>query len=116
MFFEQIEKFQCLDHLLLKAHKIVPSKDTWHVSRVHKRVLKLVNLFVQNLQKLNMIDLGIISPLICDALWSICHKGGLWAPLLNSFAVLHLQGHNQWAMSDIMYYITVTPIWALVTF
>ena len=59
-----------------------------HMTRVHKCVLKLVNLFVQNLQKLNMIDLGIISPLICDALWSICHKGGLWAPLQNCFVVL----------------------------
>ena len=59
------------------------------MSRVHKRVLKLVNLFVQNLQKPYMIDLGTHSPLICDAFWSICHTGGLWAPLQNCFAVLH---------------------------
>ena len=46
--------------------------------------------FVQNLQKPYMFDLGTHSPLICDALWSICHTGGLWAPLKNCFAVLHL--------------------------
>ena len=68
---------------------MVPPEDTWHVSRVHKRVLKLVNFFVQNLQKPYMFDLGTHSPLICDALWSICHIGGLWAPLQNCFVVLH---------------------------
>ena len=36
---------------------MVPSEDPWHVSCVHKRVLKLVNFFVQNLQKPYMIDL-----------------------------------------------------------
>ena len=68
---------------------MVPSEDTWHVSRVHKRVLKLVNFFVQNLQKPYMFDLVTHSPLICDALWSICHIGGFWAPLQNCFVVLH---------------------------
>ena len=70
---------------------MAPPEDTWHVSRVHKRVLKLVNFFVQNLQKPYMFDLGTHSPLICDALWSICHIGGLWAPLMlkNCFVVLH---------------------------
>ena len=37
-----------------------------------------------------MIDLVTHSPIICDALWSICHIGGLWTPLQNCFAVLHL--------------------------
>ena len=32
-----------------------------------------------------MIDLVIHSPLICDALWSICHIGGLWTPPLKLF-------------------------------
>ena len=45
-----------------------PSEATWHVSRGHKRVLKLVNFFVQNLQTPHKIDLGTH-----DALWSICH-------------------------------------------
>ena len=67
---------------------MVPPEDMWHVSRVHKRVLKLVNFFVQNLQKPYMFDLGTHSPLICDALRSICHIGGLWAPLQNCFTVL----------------------------
>ena len=30
---------------------MVPSEATWHVSRVHKRVLKLVNFEVQKVQK-----------------------------------------------------------------
>ena len=78
IFVEQIEKFQ----LLLKAHPI------WYqVARVHKRVLKLNNFFVQNLQKPYMFDLVTHSPLICDALWSIYHIGGLWAPLKNCFVV-----------------------------
>ena len=85
-FFEQIEKFQCLKlstaqgpaHGTLRSHV---SRVTCHVSRGHKRVLKLVNFLVQNLQKPYMIDLGTHSPLICDAMWSICHIGGLWAPL-----------------------------------
>ena len=67
---------------------MVPPEDTWHVSRVHKRVLKLVNFFVQNLQKPYMFDLVTHSPSICEALWSICHIGGLWAPLQNCFMVL----------------------------
>ena len=46
-------------------------------------------LLVQNLQKPYMFDLGTHSPLICDALWSICHIGGFWAPLKNCFVVLH---------------------------
>ncbi len=33
------------------------SEDTWYVSRVHKRILKLVNFLVQKLQKPYMIDL-----------------------------------------------------------
>ena len=81
MFFKQIGKFQCLNYLLLKAQIMVPSEDTWLVSHVHKRVLKLVNFFVKNLQKPYMIDLVTHSPLICDALWSICPIGGLWPPL-----------------------------------
>ena len=52
---------------------MVPSEATWHVSRGHKRVLKLVNFLVQNLQKPYMIDLGTNSPLIYDNMWSICH-------------------------------------------
>ena len=72
--------------------------DMCHVSCVHKRVLELVNLFLQNLQKPYMIDLGTHSPLICDALWSICHIGGLCAPLQNYFAVLHLCG-GKWPFS-----------------
>ena len=68
---------------------MVPPEDTWHVSRVHKRVLKLVNFFVQNLQKPYMFDLVTHSPLICDALGSICHIGCPWAPLSNCFMVLH---------------------------
>ncbi len=64
---------------MVKAHNMVPSKDTWHVSRGHKCVLKLVNFFVQNLQKPHMIDLGTHNPLLCDALWSICQIGGLWS-------------------------------------
>ena len=68
---------------------MVTSEGTWHMSRVHKRVLKLVNLFVQNLQKPYMFDLGTHSPLIYDALWSFCHIGGFWATLQNYFAVLH---------------------------
>ena len=63
-------------------------EDTWHVSGVHKRALKLVNFFVQNVQKPYMFDLGTHSPLICDALRSTCHIGGLWAPLKNCFMVL----------------------------
>ena len=55
---------------------MVPSEDTWHVSLVHKGALKLVNFFVQNLQKPYMFDLVTHSPLICDALWLICHIGG----------------------------------------
>ena len=55
MFFEQIEKFQCLKSSTAQG----PSHGTLrrHVARVHKRVLKLVNFFVQNLQKPYMIDL-----------------------------------------------------------
>ena len=87
MLFEQIEKFQCLK-LSTALQLMVPSEDTWHVSRGHKRVVKLVNLFVQNLQKPYMIDLVTHSPIICDALWSICHIGGLWTPLKNYFVVL----------------------------
>ena len=36
----------------------MPSEYTWHVSRVHKRVLKLDNFEVQKVQKPAMIDLG----------------------------------------------------------
>ncbi len=53
---------------MLKAQLMVTSEDTWHVSRVYKRVLKLVNFLVQNLQKPYMIDLGTHSPLIYDAM------------------------------------------------
>ena len=48
---------------------MVPLEAMWHVSRGHKRVMKLVNFFVQNLQKPYMFDLGTHSPIICDALW-----------------------------------------------
>ena len=68
---------------------MVPSENTWHVSRGQKRVVKLVIFFVQNLQKPYMFDLVTHSPLTCDALGSICHIGGLWAPLKNCFMVLH---------------------------
>ena len=56
------------------------SEDMWYVSRVHKRILKLVNFLVQNLQKPYMIDLVTHSPLICDAMWSICHIGVSGSP------------------------------------
>ena len=46
---------------------MVPLEAKWHVSRNHKRVMKLVNFFVQNLQKPYMIDLVTHSNLICDA-------------------------------------------------
>ena len=36
----------------------MPSEYMWHVSRVHKRVLKLDNFEVQKVQKPAMIDLG----------------------------------------------------------
>ena len=49
MFFEQIEKFQCLKSSTAQGP---------HVSRVHKHVLKLVNFLVQNLLKPHMFDLG----------------------------------------------------------
>ena len=64
MLSKQIEKFQCL-----KSSTTQNQEDTWHMSCVRKRVLKLVNLFVENLQKPYMIDLGTHGPLICDALW-----------------------------------------------
>ena len=85
MLFEQIEKFQCLK-LSTALQLMVPSEDTWHVSRGHKRVVKLVNLFVQNLQKPYMIDLVTHSPLICDALWSICYYRGPLGPPLKLFS------------------------------
>ena len=55
MFFEQIEKFQCLKLSTAQgpAHGTLRS----HVACVHKHVLKLVNFFVQNLKKPYMIDL-----------------------------------------------------------
>ena len=49
MFFEQIEKFQCLKLSTTQGPDMLPWEDMWHMSRVHKRVLKLVNFFVQNL-------------------------------------------------------------------
>ena len=80
MFFEQIKKFQCLK----SSTRSRPSEDMWQVSHGHKRVLKLGNFSVQNLQKPHMIDLGTQSPLICDALWSFFHIGGLWLLLISA--------------------------------
>ena len=83
MFFEQIEKFQCLklsktqgpDHGTLRRH----------VARVTcpQTCLEVSQLFWSKIskQKPYMIDLVTHSPLICEAIWSICHIGGLWAPL-----------------------------------
>ncbi len=88
MFFEQIEKFQSLK-LSTTQGPSHGTKDMWHVSDVQKRVLKLVKFLVQYIQKPYMFDLGTHSSLICDALWSICHIGGLWAPLENCFVALH---------------------------
>ena len=51
MFFEQIEKFQCLKFSTTKAQLMVPSEETWYVSRGQKRVLKLVNFFSEKSQK-----------------------------------------------------------------
>ena len=56
MFFEQIEKFQCLK--LSTAQGPQHGTLRGHVTRVHKRVLKLVNFLVQNLLKPYMFDLG----------------------------------------------------------
>ena len=49
MFFKQIERFQCL--------KLSTAQDTWHVSRVQKRVSKISNFWVKNLQKMDLSDL-----------------------------------------------------------
>ena len=65
MFFMQLKNFSAYNYLLLKAQLKVPSEDTLHVSRVHKRFLKLVSFFVQNLQKPYMINLVTHSNLIC---------------------------------------------------
>ena len=81
MFLSKLKNFSAYNYLLFKAQIMVPSEDMWHMSRVQKCVLKLVNFLVQNLQKPYMIDLVTHSNLICDALWSICHIGGLWQPL-----------------------------------
>ena len=40
----------------------MPSEYTWHVQRVHKRVLKLVNFEVQKVQKPDLFDLAATSP------------------------------------------------------
>ena len=40
----------------------MPSEYTWHVSRVHKRVLKLDNFEVQKVQKPDLFDLAATSP------------------------------------------------------
>ncbi len=66
MFLSKLKNFSAWNYLLLKAQPMVPSEDTWQMSRVHKRVLKLVNFLVQNLQKPYMIDLVTHSNLICD--------------------------------------------------
>ena len=41
----------------LQAYHMMLSEYTWHVSRVHKRVLKLVNFEVQKVQKPHVFDL-----------------------------------------------------------
>ena len=38
------------------------SEDTWHVSHVHKRVLKIVNFEVQKVQKPELFDLAATFP------------------------------------------------------
>ena len=40
----------------------VPSEYTWHMPRVHKRVLKLVNFEVQKVQKPELFDLAATFP------------------------------------------------------
>ena len=74
---------------------MVPIEDTWHVSRVHKRVLKLVNFLVQNLLKPYMFNLGTHSTRIYDVLWSICRMGGLQIPLKNCLVLLHPCVHSR---------------------
>ena len=79
MFFKQIKKFHCLKSPSAQG----PQHGTLrrHMAHVPKRVLKFLNFIVQNLQKPYMIDLLTHSNLISDALWSICHIGGLRPPL-----------------------------------
>ena len=86
MFFMQLKNFSAYNYLLLKAQLKVPSEDTLHVSRVHKRFLKLVSFFVQNLQKPYMNDfvtslmpcgqfaiLGASGPPFKTVLWFCTH-------------------------------------------
>ena len=40
----------------------MPSEYTWHVPRVHKRVLKLVNFEVQKVQKQELFDFAATFP------------------------------------------------------
>ena len=48
-------------------YQMAPSKYTWHISRVHKHVLMLVNILVQYLPKPELVDLAGTSPHLRDA-------------------------------------------------
>ena len=51
----------------------MPSEYTWHVPRVHKRVLKLVNFEVQKVQKPELFDLVDTSPWLRGGHWPLGH-------------------------------------------
>ena len=89
MFFQQIEKFQCLKSST--AQGLQHGTLRRHVARVTcpQTCLEVSQLLVQKVQKPHMFDLETHSHLQYDALWSFCSIGGLWALLQNCFAVLH---------------------------
>ena len=52
---------------------MVPSVDMWHMSRVHKRVLKLVNFEVQKVQKPEFFNFKLNWSWSRDGMGLICH-------------------------------------------
>ena len=54
----------------------MPSEYTWHVPRVHKRVLKLVNFEDQKVQKPELFDLAATFPCLRGDHWDMSHTPG----------------------------------------
>ena len=64
---------------------MVPSEDTWHVSRVQKRVSKFSNFWVKNLQKPDLFDLTDNFPRSPDNILSLGH---CQIPSINCFTYI----------------------------
>ena len=64
---------------------MVPSEDTWHVSRVQKRVSKFSNFWVKNLQKPDLFDLTDNIPRSPDNILSLGH---CQIPSINCFTYI----------------------------